>query len=325
MAGELRAASSQGLTIRARIINSAARSWNGASFETYSASNIATYAVTLTEQGASGVYVGDFPVAITTAGHYEYFCYSLQGATLDETDTIISTGSVDWDGSASTTPGAAIPSALSGSNWLAYVIQALKRTDKNTEIFEATKDIIDEMRRRILFPENETQADTTDTVSTLGDYRIDLESDFGFLVTDVVLIDGDDGWPLEKISKREFDKRYLGFGTGPSGRNRPVAFCLYGGQLLIGPVPDSVSYVYKISYGMDDLATYSSSTTSIPFTDKYRLTLRRGVLALLFSETLKNDELGAKFGALYEADLRHIEKRIDRNRASTMQTTYRAI
>lgn len=325
MAGELRCGSSPSLTIKAKILNSAGRVWNGSSFETYDASNVANYGVSLTEQGSSGVYVGDFPIAITTAGHYEYFCYSLQGGTLAESDPIQSSGSVDWDGSAATTPAAAIANALSGSDWYDYVVQVLKHTNRETEIFDATKDIIDDMRRRIVFPEDETQADITDTISTLGDYRMDVETDFGTLVTDVVIVDDDFGEPLEKISKREFDDRYLGFGTGSSARGKPEAFTLYGGQVLVGPVPDSVSYVYKISYAADDLATYDIDSVSIPFTDKYRLTLRRGVLALLFAEVLKNDEQGAKFGTLYEGDLRQIERRIDRNRRSTMQTQYQGI
>lgn len=328
MAGELRAAGAQGQTVRVRIINSAARSWNGSSFETYDAGNISSYAVTLTEQGASGVYVGDFPVGITTAGHYEYFAYSLQNPpTLAETDPIMATGSVDWDGSASTTPSAAIANAMSGSDWYTYVLEVLKHTNRQTEVFNATKDVIDDMRRRIVFPEDETQADVTDAISVLGDYRMDLESDFGTLVTDVVMMEsaGDDGEALDKISKREFDRRYTRFGTSSFAQGRPEAFCLFGGQILIGPVPDSINYVYKISYSSDDLASYTSASTSIPFTDKYRLTLRRGVMALMFGEVLKNDSQAAKFGTLYEGDMKQIERRIDRNRRSTMQTKYQGV
>lgn len=325
MSGELIAAGPPGLTLRARIINSTAHTWNGSAFVVYSSGDMASYAVVMTEQGSSGVYVGDFPIGITSAGHYQYFCHSLQGVSLAEFDPIIATGSLDWDGSVIVETSVSVPGTLSGSDWLDYVIQVLKRTDKNTEIFESTKDIITDMRRRILFPAQEAQTDITDTISALGDYRMDVESDFATLIDDVVLIDGNDGGPLNKIGKRRYDILYTGFGTGASARGRPRDFCLFGNQVLIGPVPDSLSYVYKINYSTDDLADYDADTVSIPFTDKYRLTLRRGVLAILFAEILKNDEQGAKFGSLYESDLKQIERQLDRNRRSTLQVRYRGV
>lgn len=328
MASELRAAGSQGLTVRARIINAAAKVWNGSAFVTYVAGDIATYAVTMTEQGSSGVYIGDFPIGVTSPGHYEYFSYALQAPPdLAETDPIIGTGSLEWDGSTEISSDAIIPGTMSGSEWYTYVLQVLKRTDKETEVFASTKDIIDDMRRRILFPDDETQTTFTDTISVLGDYRLDLESDFGMLISDILFQESaaDDGYPLDKISKAEFDRRYLPFGTSESGRGRPEAYCIFGGQALIGPVPDRTDYIYTLSYGADDLAAYTIDSVSIPFTDKSRLTLRRGVLSIVFAEVLKNDEQGAKFGSLYESDLRKIERRIDRNRKSNMQTEYQGV
>lgn len=325
MSGELRIPNVTGLAVYAHVTNSTSRRWNGSQFEVYSASDYSLYTVTTTEQGGSGVYVGNFPIGITTSGHYEIIYYVRNGASPTEGDTAIGTSSLDWTGEAieETTP--TIVDAMSGDDWLTYVVRAFKRTDKEDEIFDATKDIIDDMRLKIIFPEDETDGDVTDTIDTLGDYRLSLEGDLGHFLSNIVLVDGDFGFTLNKVSKAEYDRLYTGFGTSSSAQARPRDYCLFGDNILLGPVPDSIDYVYKISYASDDLASYDSDSASIPFTNKYRRILRWGVLAFLFSDIVKNDDQAAKFGTLYETGLKKIENRIDRNRVSIVRTRYRGI
>lgn len=325
MAGELFIANLSGLTAYAQIKNSVSRRWNGSQFEPYSAGNYSLYNVSMTEQGGSGTYSGDFPSGIITAGHYEIIYYSQDGGSPAEGDRVIGVGSLDWAGDEVAASSDVIPGAMSGDDWYQYVLRALKRTDKETEVFDATKDTITDMRDRLIFPENETDGDIVDTISVLGEYRMDLPGDFGHFLSAVVLIDGDFGFTLWKISKDEFDRKYTGFGTGASSRGRPKEFTVYGGKILVGPVPDKTSYTYKQAYSSDDRASYTADSVSIPFTDKYREMMRWGVLQRLFADILKNDDQAAKFGTLYESKLRIIERQLDRNKKGRSETKYQGV
>lgn len=323
MSGEIRGGSIPGATLYAQILNSADSRWNGSAFEAYVSANYSTYNILTAEQGNSGIYIASFPTTITTADSYEVVFYAQQGASPAEGDPIAGSESIEWTGTEITTTPGTVLGTMSGTAWLTYVLRALKRTDKNTEIFDATKDCIDDIRRRLVMPEDETEIQTTDTISTLGDYRINLEEDFGLLVGDVFVRGTDtQGWVLNKITKREFDEKYSIRGTDAGVRSRPKDYCIFAGQIWVGPVPDVVSYVYKINYTQDELSEYSTDSLSIPFTDRYRQILRWGILSGVYGDILKNDDQAAKFGTLFENGLAKIEKRNDRNRTGTIQVRY---
>lgn len=91
-------------TLYARIINPAGLWWNGATFEAYNAANWATYAIAMTQDGASGLYFATMPALITTAGSYDYFVYQQGGASPAESDLLVTTGKVEWTGSAVVVP-----------------------------------------------------------------------------------------------------------------------------------------------------------------------------------------------------------------------------
>jgi len=75
--------------------------WNTSSvaFENWNASNFSNYAITLTEKGSSGIYIGDFPTAITTFSRMNVIAYRRAGGSPSTTDTKVSKGSIDWAGS----------------------------------------------------------------------------------------------------------------------------------------------------------------------------------------------------------------------------------
>lgn len=317
-----------GLIVYAQIKNTHSRRWNNTQFgqfEAYNSGNYSAYSIPTVEQGTSGAYVADFPVANITPGHYEILYFSQQGGSPAERDPIIGTGAIDWTGSRLATEPPTISGAMSGSDWYAYVLRALKRPDKQTEVFDATKDTIDNMRLRIIFPEDETDGEITDQIITLGDYRMDLEGDFGHCLSAIVLIDVNFGYTLRQVSKDEYDRCYTGFGTSTSSRGRPKVFCIYGQRIIVGPVPDKTTYLYKISYARDDHNSYTLTSLSIPFTNKYREIERWGTLQRVYSDILKNDDQAAKFGTLYEDGLKKIEMRLDRNRVGVIKTRYRGI
>lgn len=287
MAREIRGVSSTG-TLYARIINSAGLWWNGSTFEAYTAANYSNYDIAMTEQGNSGVYVADFPSGITAGGTYEYFVHRQAGGSPAEGDTVINTGKVDWTGTSSVS---AASGSMTASDWRNYLLRlGFKRTDKDTEIYEATTDAIQEMRRRLMFDEAETESTTTDTISVLGDFKLSVESDFGLLLG-IVMEDGTNAHELVKKSKAAFDSLYPDHNV-TNDRGYPKHFCLYAGQIYIGPIPDRTSYVYRKSYSRR-AGTITSTTTGVPFTNVYRDVLGDNVLSRLYKGLEEFDKSAA--------------------------------
>ncbi len=70
--------------------------WNGATFESYTPANYATYPITATEQGASGYYVGSMPG--TTAGIFNVTAKQQIGGSPAQGDLSIGDAIIEWDG-----------------------------------------------------------------------------------------------------------------------------------------------------------------------------------------------------------------------------------
>lgn len=301
MAREIRGVAPSG-TLYARILSPSGLWWNGSSFEAYSSGDYSTYVISMAEQGNSGVYVADFPTGITSGGTYEIFIHRTTSSAA-EGDQVVNTAKIDWTGSSSISSGSG---SMTGSDWRDYVLRCgFKRTDKDTEIYEATTDAIQEMRRRFMFDEAENETTTTDTIATLGDFKLDLESDFGLLLG-IVLEDDDTGTPLKQISKSQFDQLYSSINV-ESDRGYPEHFCIYNGQIYIGPRPDQTSYVYRISYSRR-AGTVTSSTTGVPFTNLYRDILADNVLSRLYTDVNKFD-LAAQHKQRFEEQMAYAERR----------------
>lgn len=251
-------------TLYARLRNKAGLWWNGSTFEAYNASNWATYVIAMTEEGSSQTYVADFPSVITASGTYEYFVHRTTTSAA-EGDNVVNSGKVDWTGSSSV---GSETGSMTGSDWRDYILRCgFKRTDKDTELYEATTDAIQIMRRRFMFDEAEVETTTTDTIATLGDFKLNVESDFGLLMG-IVLEDDDTGTPLIHVPKWQFDQLYPSINV-ETDRGYPRHFSIYAGSIYIGPIPDQTSYIYRKSYSRR-AGTITSSTAGVPFTNLYR-------------------------------------------------------
>ena len=264
-------------------------------FEVYDTASRGDYDIALTELGtASGIYQGDFPTWITSSGTYEFFAYLQAGGSPAETDTLLATGEVDWTGSASVS---STTGAMTASDWRTYLLgtKGFKRTDKDTEIYASTTDAIQIMRRRFKFDEAKTETTTTDTISTLGDFKLTIESDQG-MVIGVVLEDDDTGTPLIQVPKWKFDELYPSVNV-ETDRGYPRNFCIYAGSIYLGPIPDDTDYSYRISYSRR-AGTITSSTSGVPFTNLYRDILADLTLSILYrglGEMEMADYLEARF------------------------------
>lgn len=213
--------------------------------------------------------------------------------------------------------------AMSGSNFYTYVLNIFKRTDKEAVVYEAITDACQKMAQRFSFDELSEDKTTTDVISVLGDYKINLETDFEKLASDIVLIDENYSDPLIKKTKSEFDELYPNPGATNVSKSRPKHYCIYGGQIYIGPVPDSTSYSYRISYSTE-AGTVTSATSSVPFTSKYRMALRYLVLHLLYSG-LESDTAAQKYFSLFESEFETAMDLENRNKKGVTTVNYRGM
>ena len=216
---------------------------------------------------------------------------------------------------------------MTGAEWKTYVLNKFKRTDKDTELYQATTDIIADMRLQFDSEDYKDEAYTAG-ISTLGEYKMALPSDFGHIIGVVSLIDSATNQeydPLVKISKEEYDSRTSDrLLTSNQNFGIPESFCIYGKELFISPVPDKTTYRYQINYTTEDFAEIASSTTSVPFSDRYRNVLRCGVLAELY-DGMENFDEANYWRTMYTAGLLKIKQNDDDNVQDDESVCYRGI
>jgi len=199
---------------------------------------------------------------------------------------------------------------MTGSAFYTYVLSILKRTDKSTEVYQATTDIVRDMRLRMLSNDFKTIS-TALTIGTIGNYSATLPSDFGHLIGDVMIKDTDSDTAyqsLQQISIEKYNELYPDrFNTSVGNRNTatPIHYCIFGGNLLVAPPVDKTSYEFRFAYTTEDEAEISSGTSDVPFTDRYRKTVRYGVLKEVYVGLELYEEANI-WSNLYEADLAKI-------------------
>ncbi len=191
---------------------------------------------------------------------------------------------------------------MSGSALYNYVLRTFKRTDKETEVYDAITDTLVDMCERFGFEDTKVEAYTTSGITALGDYKIDLPSDFGRLLGDVRWSDQDDGYVLKSLSKREFHEMF----QDPDGDDpidgEPTHYCVFNNQILLGPIPDDTTYEYQIDYSTFPTDAITSISTEVIFTDKARECVKFGTLSRLY-ESMEEWDLAAKYKGKFEEEL----------------------
>jgi hypothetical protein len=100
MANEITAPASSGLVLYAVVRDSSARPWHTGTnaFVSYQDAQWSSYAITLTEQGTCGLYVGSFPAALTAMGLYSVDVRQRAGASPATSDHNVGSGTIVWMG-----------------------------------------------------------------------------------------------------------------------------------------------------------------------------------------------------------------------------------
>lgn len=321
MSGEIHVPGPTANTCYVHIFNASGQRWNGSAYEDFSVGDYGNYDVPVTEDGATGIYRGDMPSGVP-AGRPDIVLFIQDGGAPANGDRYGGAQSLDWRGSSSSP--ASIPlGSLTGSEMKDYIVRSgFVRDDMETEIYDGITDTIMEMEQAFRFDEREKESTTTDTITVSGDYKIDLETDFGHLVT-VVLLDGDTSKPLQRVSKAVFELRYT---TPPSQENLgyPESFAIFAGQLYIGPPPQSLTHQYRLSYSQRLTSTIDAGTDPVPFSAMYREVLKDGTLYRLF-KNLKNWDTAAAFKNDFAEGMNRIMMRERRNRGGAGFVAYRDV
>ena len=213
---------------------------------------------------------------------------------------------------------------MNGANFLAYVKQTFKRTDKNTEIYTSIADTVMDMRSRMISDEHSTVSAALTGITAIGDYQLTLPTDFGHLIGDVLIKDtsADDVYlPLRRISKTEWDVKYnqaLATAVGNRLTGTPTEYCFFGGKIYLGSPVDKLAYEFKINYTTEDAPTYTASTASIPFTDQFREVVKAGTLQRMFREVGNYPESDI-WGAVYVDGVMNVIENDDFNRDGSVQ------
>lgn len=213
---------------------------------------------------------------------------------------------------------------MTGPEFLAYVKRDFKRDDKDTELYEAATDTIQDFRNRFSFEDDKEDSSPTDVITVLGDYRIDLDSDFGMLVSDVRVIDGNQSWPLIPLDKAEYDLLYPNQDATNAPQQKPIHFIIFNNKIYLGPVPGSTSYTYKLSFSKGDVTAIGSGTSSVPFSSRYREALKCGTM-MRAHRGLQDFMTAGVWGQLADAEFKKVKDREIKNTKGVLITNYRDV
>lgn len=177
---------------------------------------------------------------------------------------------------------------MTGTEFLAYIKRQFKRTDKDTEIYDAATDTVIDMRLRMYSEKYKVRSAST-SLSTVGDYAMAVPDDFGHIIGQISFKDDTDEQtypPLKKISVEDFDRLYPDRMLDIAERNTgvPKHFCVYGEVIYVGPCIDKTTYKFYINYTEEDMEDIDGSTTTVPFTDQYREAVKAGTLMRIYRD-----------------------------------------
>ena len=162
-----------------------------------------------------------------------------------------------------------------------YVKQDLKRTDKDTEIVQALNDMIIFIAAKQPLGAYKYQS-YIPVVAQQEDYP--LPANNMHILHPIRFLQGsastDLGWPLNRISKEEYDKRYSNPNrTNPTNTGESGDYCIFGGSILVGPLPASGTNDL-LEADWTTLPTDQSADADTPaLGEEWREVLKWGVLA----------------------------------------------
>lgn len=171
---------------------------------------------------------------------------------------------------------------MTGPEFLSYVKETFKRTDKDSEIYSACTDAIQYLLQGYPFDDYKKTTKTL-TVSS-GTNQITLPTDFLKQLSSVQCIDTDSAWPLTKLERSLFIDKYSYLEADATQTGVPTDYCIYGGKIYVGPYPDLTTYTFLLDYEYKLDSAISAATTTVPFTSINRKMLKHFTLQYLYND-----------------------------------------
>lgn len=213
---------------------------------------------------------------------------------------------------------------MTGVEILAYIKRTFKRTDKDTEIYEAITDTVANIGIRLELDDTEKVSSDL-TIDTLGDYKIALPDDFSILIGDVLFTnDAGTSYTLKKRGKASFDKRFFDQEYSNVITGKPTEYAIFGNYIYLGCVPDSTDYIYRINYSTKETNPITSGTSDVTYSEDYREVLKYGVLMRLYID-LDMTVNAQKYLGLYEKGINDIFSKNYKNSKTITTMKYRGI
>jgi hypothetical protein len=200
MAKELKTQFSIGATVYAVVLDAAGEAWRTDShvFELPTSANWGHYATAVAEQSGTGIYEGDFPTAITTAGAYNILFRQQSGgspAAGDPTGGMIG-GTIFWTGSAE-----AFPLASSATNATNVAMSGLgissALADGSIDISTLTANLSAVLVRNYLITTGTTTPASADRWSVGGIYNNEVY--FASKATGLFAWNNGSGWTISSV------------------------------------------------------------------------------------------------------------------------------
>jgi len=186
------------------------------------------------------------------------------------------------------------------SSFKTYVKQDFKRTDKDTELVQAYNDMLNWVT--VFMPHGNYKFQSyVSTIVGTEDYA--LPSNIIHLIHPIRFLLGtgasDDGYPLDHITKQEYDFREPNPNKTNPPKGRPSAYTIFSRSILVTPIPDLATYYLEINWSKR--RTEMSADGDLPsLGSEWDEVLKWGTLERLYAGMGLVEE-SALFGAKYHA------------------------
>ena len=135
------------------------------------------------------------------------------------------------------------------SSFKTYVKYDFKRTDKDTELVQAYNDMIKWVSSQMPMGDYKFQSYVL-TNAGVEDYELPCQ--MVHIIHPIKLIIGsgssDTGYPMEHLSKLDYDKLEPNPNRNAPHVGRPVAYTIFSKSILVTPVPDVATYIIEIAW-----------------------------------------------------------------------------
>jgi len=193
--------------------------------------------------------------------------------------------------------------------FLTYITSVFKRTDKNTEIYQALNDTIKDIAARHPSEAYSFQS-WVPTVDGQEDYP--LPTDLLHLAHPIRCLEGsatnDDGKALVKLTKEEYDVIEPNPNRTSPDTGEPWAYTIFSNAILLTDIPDDQGWILEINWGKIPTSLDDDGDTS-SFKSTWDEILQWGSLWRLFAGIGMYDEANY-WEQKYEDPLKGIPKMV---------------